>query len=75
MGVDLLAVDATCCRLMQLDPQRMGYLMLGYRKKLGLLRESDIQQIGEPIDALAQPFETLEHFRSLYLGRAERVPS
>ena len=29
MGNDLLAVDATCCRLMELDPERIGYLVLG----------------------------------------------
>ena len=46
-GLDLVAVDATCCRLMQLDPERIGYLVLGYRKKLGLLRETEIQQLGE----------------------------
>jgi uncharacterized protein (DUF362 family) len=69
MGSDPLAVDATCCRLMQLDPERVPYLQLGYRKKLGLLRETEIQQIGERIDALAQPFDTLEQFRQLYLGR------
>ena len=38
MGSDLVAVDATCCRLMQLNPERIGYLVLGNRKKLGRLR-------------------------------------
>ncbi|HEV3259439.1 MAG TPA: DUF362 domain-containing protein [Gemmataceae bacterium] len=69
MGTDALAVDASCCRLMQLDPQRIGYLVLGYQKKLGLLLEREIQQIGEKIEVLAQPFETLPHFQELYLGR------
>jgi uncharacterized protein (DUF362 family) len=67
MGADLLAVDATCCRLMKLDPQRVGYLQLGERKKLGLLAAAAIQQIGEPIDKLAQPFETLPQFEELRL--------
>ncbi len=70
MGCDPLAVDATCCRLMQLDPQRMASLGLGYRKKLGLLLPAEIKQIGEPIEALARPFETVEHFRGLCLGRS-----
>src|SRR5947209_1692815 len=70
MGTDLVAVDATCCRLMQLDPERIGYLVLGYQKKLGLLAEKEIQQAGESIEALAQPFETLPHFQALYLGRS-----
>jgi uncharacterized protein (DUF362 family) len=69
MGVDPIAVDATCCRLMQLNPERVGYLLMGHRKRLGLLHEADIQQLGEGIDALARPFETLPHFHPLYLGR------
>jgi uncharacterized protein (DUF362 family) len=70
MGRDPLAVDATCCRLMQLDPEQMPYLMMGYCKKLGLLREKEIHQAGEAIADLAQPFETLEHFQKIYLGRS-----
>ena len=35
MGHDLVAVDATCCRLMMLDPRQIGYLVLGHMKKLG----------------------------------------
>lgn len=68
MGCDPLAVDATGSRLMQLDPEKINYLVLGYTKKLGLLRESEIQQIGESIEALSQPFETVEHFKALCLS-------
>lgn len=70
MGTDLLAVDATCCRLMQLDPERMGYMILGQRKKLGVLKAGAIQQVGEGIDSLAQPFEQMPHFRELCMGRS-----
>jgi len=69
MGSDLVAVDATCCRLMQLDPERIGYLVLGNRKKLGQLAAAQIQQRGETIEARAQPFDTVPHFRPLWLGR------
>jgi len=69
MGADPLAVDATCCRLMQLNPERIAYLVLAHGKKLGLLREQQIQQIGETIASVAQPFATVEHFRGLYVGR------
>ncbi|MFL5244792.1 MAG: DUF362 domain-containing protein [Gemmataceae bacterium] len=65
MGCDMVAVDATCCRLMQLDPQRIGYLIMGYRKKLGFLREEEIEQLGESITSLAKPFETVPHFKEL----------
>ena len=69
MGSDLVAVDATCCRLMQLDPERIGYLVLGNRKKLGQLAAAQIQQRGEMIEGRAQPFDTVPHFRPLWLGR------
>lgn len=67
MGADPLAVDATCCRLMCLDPSQIGYLMLGHAKKLGRLRQADIPQIGETIEALAQPFATVPHLDKLRL--------
>jgi uncharacterized protein (DUF362 family) len=70
MGCDLVAVDATCCRLMQLDPEKVGYLVLGARKKLGLLGATQIQQVGEKIEDRSQPFETLEHFRAVWQRRA-----
>ncbi len=70
MGADPMAVDATCCRLMQLDPMKIGYLQLGQIRKLGLLAEGQIKQIGETIAANAKPFETLPHYRELYMGRS-----
>jgi uncharacterized protein (DUF362 family) len=70
MGADLVAVDATCCRLMQLDPARVGYLVLANRKKVGLLAEGQIEQLGETIAGRAQPFETVPHFRALWTGRS-----
>jgi len=57
MGADLVAVDATCCRLMQLPPERLPTLVLAALKRLGRLKEADIPQLGEPIAALATPFE------------------
>ncbi len=56
MGSDLLAVDATCCRLMGIDPRRVPFLLLGEQKKLGRLRENEIQQIGESIEAKMKSF-------------------
>jgi uncharacterized protein (DUF362 family) len=70
MGNDPLAVDATCCRLMMLDPDKIAYLVLGQMKKLGLLQPAQIQQIGDKIEGLAQPFDTVEHFKKLWLGRS-----
>ncbi len=70
MGTDLVAVDATCCRLMQLDPERIAYLFMGYQKKLGLLREAEIQQLGETIAQMSQPFDTVPHFHELKMARS-----
>jgi uncharacterized protein (DUF362 family) len=57
MGVDLVAVDATCCRLMKLPPERLPTLVLAASRRLGNLREELIPQLGEPIADLATPFE------------------
>jgi uncharacterized protein (DUF362 family) len=65
MGNDLWAVDATCCRLMGLRPDKIGYLVMGYRKKLGLFREEEIGQLGEAITDLGQPFATVPHHQEL----------
>ncbi len=70
MGCDVVSVDATCCRLMQLDPSRISYLVMAHSKRLGLLAEQSIEQIGESIAALAQPFETVPHFHELQVGRS-----
>jgi uncharacterized protein (DUF362 family) len=70
MGTDLLAVDATCCRLMELDPQRIAYMILGYQKRLGLLREAEITQLGETIASLSKPFDTVPHFKELRMAKS-----
>ncbi len=57
MGADLVAVDATCCRLMRLPTERIPTIVLAAIKRLGRLKEADIPQLGEPIAALATAFE------------------
>ena len=57
MGIDLVAVDATCCRLMGLPPERVPSLSLGASQKLGRIVEAQIPQLGEPIAKLEQVFE------------------
>jgi uncharacterized protein (DUF362 family) len=65
MGCDLISVDATCCRLMRLVPEKVGYLVLGARKKLGLLAAAQVQQRGDTIEQRAQPFDTVPHFQEV----------
>jgi uncharacterized protein (DUF362 family) len=69
MGCDLVAVDATCCRLMQLDADRVPYLVLANRKKVGNLALDKIGQLGETIEKRKQPFDTVPHFKELWMGR------
>jgi uncharacterized protein (DUF362 family) len=70
MGTDPVAVDATCCRLMQLDPHKVGYLVLGAHKKLGLLEEARIRELGETIAGRSRPYTTVEHFKQLQMGKS-----
>jgi uncharacterized protein (DUF362 family) len=64
LGDDPVAVDATCTRLMDLAPTRIGYLVYA-ASLLGHLKEERIQQIGESIDSLRTPFEVIDAFRYL----------
>ncbi len=70
MGHDLLAVDATCCRLMMLDPLKIAYLGLGAMKKLGRLSTAEIPQLGETIADLMQPFDTVPHLKELCVKKS-----
>jgi uncharacterized protein (DUF362 family) len=70
MGCDPLAVDATCCRVMMLQPEKIAYLAIGAQRKLGLLRTTEIEQVGEAIEAVAQPFATVPHFEGLRVKAA-----
>lgn len=69
LGTNLPAVDATCARIMGLNPYRLAYLTLvaGF---LGPLGEAEIDQRGEAIAAVATPFalvETIPAHRQLRL--------
>lgn len=54
-GTDMVAVDATCTRLMQLNPDQILYLS-GANRFLGQTDPAHISQRGESIASLAQPF-------------------
>src|SRR5947208_12387515 len=57
MGVDPVAVDSTCARMMGIPPERIPTLVFAAAKRVGRLAEAEIRQIGERIAALAQKFE------------------
>ncbi|MDE3167985.1 MAG: DUF362 domain-containing protein [Acidobacteriota bacterium] len=67
-GRDPVAVDATCCRIMRIDPLRIGYLRMA-AGEAGLV-ERNIVQTGERIAGVATAFELIPEFRGLRLEGA-----
>ena len=65
-GGDLLAVDATCCRLMGLDPAKIEYLQLA--ADLGATAIGQIDQRGENPAALRTDFKLIKEFEHLRLA-------
>ncbi len=55
IGPNLPAVDATCCRLMGIDPLKLPYLAVA-SGRLGPVQERHIEQRGEPVAALRTDF-------------------
>jgi len=68
-GCDPRAVDATCCRIMKIDPLGVEYLRLAAGQEAALA-EGNIVQAGERIADVATPFALIPEFRSLRLGQA-----
>jgi uncharacterized protein (DUF362 family) len=66
MGRNLPAVDATCVRIMGLNPLGAGYLA-GASGRLGPVREHNIAQRGESIESMRTRFEVLNlpHLRGI----------
>lgn len=71
MGRNLPAVDATCTRVMGLNPHRVPSLCLA-EGWLGPVREAQIRQVGEPLRAARTSFRLLDKIpaqRHLRIGR------
>jgi uncharacterized protein (DUF362 family) len=66
VGMNLPALDATCARIMGINPERVSYLRLS-ADRLGPTAESRIEQHGEDWRKLLSPFEILDapHLRGL----------
>ena len=64
MGDDPVAVDATCCRVMGLRPEKVNHLAQA-ASLLGHLQPDKIEQLGESIAAARTPFAVLDDFRHL----------
>jgi uncharacterized protein (DUF362 family) len=66
MGTDLPAVDATCARMIGLDPHKMPYLSVA-GEFLGNIDESRISLRGERLDRFRSSFDVIEPIRRLRL--------
>jgi uncharacterized protein (DUF362 family) len=68
-GRDLRAVDATCCRIMRINPLQIGYLRLSAGMDAQLI-EPNIRQMGENIASVATRFELIPQFQRAHLETA-----
>lgn len=66
MGRDLVAVDATCCRIMGIDPEKIEYLKLA--ADLGHVHASRIEQRGENIGQVRTNFALIDAYKDLRLA-------
>lgn len=64
LGTDLVSVDATCSRIMNLDPRHIPYLREA-DSFLGNMDEAHIAQRGEQIDRFATTFDVIDTFQSM----------
>ena len=63
-GADLVAVDATCCRIMRIDPARIHYLNVAGPAQV---EAANVRQTGERIEGVQTEFELIPQFRSVRL--------
>ena len=66
MGRDLVAVDATCCRIMGIDPEKVDYLRMA--ADLGHVHPARIEQRGETIASVRSNFALIDEFQPLRLA-------
>lgn len=60
------AVDATCCRIMQIDPRKIRYLRMVAKQSSWNLEGT--QQLGESVDSVATRFALHPDLAGLHLG-------
>src|SRR5215213_685390 len=66
MGRDLVGVDATCARVIGLDPTRIPYLTEAGRF-LGHIDPRRIELRGEPLERFATEFDVVDRLKTLRL--------
>jgi uncharacterized protein (DUF362 family) len=68
MSQDVVAADATCCRMIGLDPRKLAYLAEA-RKYLGNVDAGRIEQRGERLERFAATFDVPDEFKPLRLSK------
>lgn len=69
MASDVVALDATCARIIGLDPRKMPYLNVA-GQFLGNVEERRMQHRGELPSRYATTFDVVDHFKPIRLARS-----
>ena len=69
MGTNLPAVDATCARIMKIDPEKIKYLKHA-SGRIGTIHEKNISQRGELIATVQRGFKLIENIPAHHNIRA-----
>lgn len=64
LGADPVAVDATCARLMTLEPWRVKHLERA-AAFMGNVEEERVEQVGEDLETFRKDYRVIESFRNL----------
>jgi uncharacterized protein (DUF362 family) len=59
-GTDVVATDATACRIMGIDPHKINHIQKASEKGIGTI--DNIQIIGEKIENVTRPFKIAKRF-------------
>jgi uncharacterized protein (DUF362 family) len=71
-GVDPVAVDHVCCRIMGLNPDDIEHITLAERVGLGTNHPDSITIVGSSIDQVRRPFKKPQTWSGLY-GQSNRI--
>lgn len=66
MGADLVSVDATCCRIMGIDPERLDYMRLTAER--GHIHTDRIDQRGEAVPSVQTKFALIDAMKNVRLS-------
>ena len=68
IGPDVVALDASCARVMGIDPEKVPYLLVG-GEYLGNMADDKIDQRGEDLARFGTTFDLIDSMREIRLDR------